>query len=125
MKMYEVLALEEFYLAVKDSKLPLKTAYKLSRLMKRVEEESQFYFQELNKILDEYAKRDEKGEYVFSEDGSSIVIVSGKEQECNDKLIELKTLEVNLKEFGFALDEFENLNLTISQMASILPLIVE
>ena len=86
MKMYEVLSLQEFYVAVKDKKLPLKTAYKLSRLMKRVEEEIQFYNQEFNKILDEYAKK-ENNNFVFSKDGTSIEIIPGKEEECNNKTL--------------------------------------
>lgn len=122
MKMYEVLSLQEFYVAVKDKKLPLKTAYKLSRLMKRVEEEIQFYNQEFNKILDEYAKK-ENNNFVFSKDGSSIEIIPGKEEECNNKIIELKTLEINLNDFSFTLDEFDGIDLTISEMSSLLPLI--
>lgn len=122
MKMYEVLSLQEFYVAVKDKKLPLKTAYKLSRLMKRVEEEIQFYNQEFNKILDEYAKK-ENNNFVFSKDGTSIEIIPGKEEECNNKIIELKTLEVDLNNFSFTLDEFDGIDLTISEMNSLLPLI--
>lgn len=122
MKMYEVLSLQEFYVAVKDKKLPLKTAYKLSRLMKRVEEEIQFYNQEFNKILDEYAKK-ENNNFVFSKDGTSIEIIPGKEEECNNKIIELKTLEVDLNNFSFTLDEFDGIDLTISEMSSLLPLI--
>ena len=124
MKMYEVLSLQEFYVTVKDKKLPLKTAYKLSRLMKRVEEELQFYNQEFNKILDEYAKK-ENNSFVFSKDGSSIEIIPGKEEECNNKIIELKTLEINLDDFSFTLDEFDGIDLTIAQMSSLLPLIKE
>ena len=122
MKMYEVLSLQDFYVAVKDSKLPLKTAYKLSRLMKRVEEEMQFYNQEFSKILDEYAKK-ENNNFVFSKDGTSIEIIPGKEEECNNKIIELKTLEVDLNNFSFTLDEFDGIDLTISEMNSLLPLI--
>ena len=122
MKMHEVLSLQDFYVAVKDSKLPLKTAYKLSRLMKRVEEEMQFYNQEFSKILDEYAKK-ENNNFVFSKDGTSIEIIPGKEEECNNKIIELKTLEIDLNNFSFTLDEFDGIDLTISEMNSLLPLI--
>ena len=46
MKMYEALALQNFYTSVHDKKMPIKTAYKLSRLAKRAEEELQFYQKE-------------------------------------------------------------------------------
>ena len=55
MKMYEVLALQNFYASIQDKRMPIKTAYKLSRLAKRAEEEIQFYQKEFAHIVDEYA----------------------------------------------------------------------
>jgi hypothetical protein len=43
MKLYEVLTIQNFYNLVQDAKLPIKTTYKLTRLMRRVEEEIRFY----------------------------------------------------------------------------------
>ena len=57
MKMYEVLALQNFYASVQDKKMPIKTTYKLSRLARRAEEESQFYQKEFARIVDEYAQK--------------------------------------------------------------------
>lgn len=122
MKMYEVLALQNFYSSIHDKKLPIKTAYKLSRLAKRAEEESQFYQSQFQKIIDEYALK-ENGQLVYSEDMTSIKIIPGKEDECAAKLTELRELEVDMKDFEFSIEEFENLELTIAQMSSILPLI--
>ena len=122
MKMYETLALQNFYASVLDKKMPIKTTYKLSRLAKRVEEEVQFYQKEFARIVDEYALK-ENGELVYSEDMTSIKIIPGKEDECNNKIIELKELEVDLSQFEFTLEEFESLELTLVEMSSILPLI--
>ena len=122
MKMYEVLALQNFYSSIHDKKLPIKTAYKLSRLAKRAEEENQFYQSQFQKIIDEYALK-ENGRLVYSEDKISIKIIPGKEDECVAKLAELRELEVDMQDFEFSIEEFENLELTIAQMSSILPLI--
>ena len=54
---------------------------------------------------------------------TSIKIIPGKEDECAAKLTELRELEVDMKDFEFSIEEFENLELTIAQMSSILPLI--
>jgi hypothetical protein len=40
MKMYEVIGLQNFFATVADKKIPVKTAYKLSKLARRVEEEA-------------------------------------------------------------------------------------
>lgn len=122
MKMYEVLTLQNFYLSVQDKKMPIKTAYKLSRLARRAEEEVQFYQKEFMRIIDEYAQK-ENGQLVYSEDMSSIKIISGKEEECTAKITELKELEVDMSGFEFTINELENLELTLGEMSAIFSLI--
>lgn len=124
MKLYEVLSIQNFYNLVQDAKLPIKTIYKLTRLMRRVEEETRFYQTEFAKIVDEYALK-ENGELVYSDDMTSIKIIEGKEDECSAKIIELKNLEIDLSEFKFSIEEFEKLELSINDMYGILPLITD
>lgn len=124
MKLYEVLLIQNFYNLVQDAKLPIKTTYKLTRLMRRVEEETHFYQTEFAKIVDEYALK-ENGELVYSDDMTSIKIIEGKEDECSAKIVELKNLEIDLSEFKFSIEEFEKLELSINDMYGILPLITD
>lgn len=122
MKMYEVLMLQNFYASVQDKKMPIKTAYKLSRLARRAGEEVQFYQKEYTRIIDEYAQK-ENGQLVYSEDMTSIKIIPGKEEECTAKIIELKELEIDMSNFEFTISELENLELTLGEMDAILSLI--
>lgn len=124
MKLYEVLSIQNFYNLIMNAKLPIKTTYKLTRLMRRVEEEVQFYQTEFAKIVDEYALK-ENGQLVYSEDRTSIKIIGGKEDECNAKIAELKNLEIDLSDFKFSIEEFDNLELSVSDMYGILPLIAD
>lgn len=122
MKMYEVLALQNFYASVQDKKMPVKTAYKLSRLVRKAEEEVQFYQKEFARIVNEYALK-ENGQLVYSDDMTSIKIIPGKEDECNEKIIELKELEIDLTGIEFTIEELENLELTLAEMSAIFSLI--
>jgi hypothetical protein len=122
MKMYEVLALQNFYASVQDKKMPVKTAYKLSRLARKAEEEVQFYQKEFGRIVNEYALK-ENGQLVYSDDMTSIKIIPGKEDECNEKIIELKELEIDLAGIEFTIEELENLELTLAEMSAIFSLI--
>lgn len=122
MKLYQVIALQELFKVIGNQKMSIKTTYKLSKLARRVEEEIAFYQEEFNKILNEYGKKI-NGDYVFSDDGSSIIIIEGKEQECKQKISELQNLEIDLKDFSFSIDEFENLDITLAQFDLIYPLI--
>lgn len=122
MKMYELLALPNFYASIHEKKMPVKTAYKLSKLAKRAEEETQFYQTQFQKIIDEYAMK-ENGQLVYSEDMTSIKIIPGKEAECAQKIAELRELDVEIKDLTFSIDEFENLELTMAEMSALFPLI--
>lgn len=123
MKMYEIIDLSNLYMSIKDIKLPLKTTYKFSRLMRRAEQEMNFYSEEFGKIIETYAKRNEDGNYCFSADGQSIEIIEGKQAECNMKINELRNLEVELNDIKFTIDELECLNLSISELSCLMSLI--
>lgn len=125
MKMYEILDLSNLYNSIKDTKMPIKTTYKFSRLMRRAEQELNFYSQQFQKIIETYAKTDENGNYCFSSDGQSIEIIDGKQAECNTKIMELRNLEVDINDIKFSLDEIDCLNLSITELSCLMSLIEE
>ena len=67
--------------------LPLKAAYKLNKIRKAVEKEGEFYSEKFQEILNDYAKKDENGELVFSENGDQIMIKDDMIDECNKALV--------------------------------------
>ena len=122
MKMYEVLELQNLYNSIANIKLPLKTTYKFTRLMKRAEEEISFYQEKFREIVEEYGVK-ENGEYKLTPDGQSIVIIAGKEVECNQKLAELRNLEVMIEGITFSIDELEGIDLSIQELSCLMSLI--
>ena len=123
MKMYEVLDLQSLYKSIANTKLPLKTTYKFARLMKRTEEELAFYQQKFNEIIEEFGEKEENGQYKIAADGQSIVIIPGKETECNNKLIELRNLDVSIENIKFSVEELESLNVSINELSCLISLI--
>ena len=122
MKMYEVLDLQGLYNNIATIKLPLKTTYKFARLMKRAEEEIAFYQEKFREIVEEYGVK-ENGEYKFTPDGQSIVIIEGKEAECNTKLLELRNLEVQIDNIKFSIEELEGIDVSIQELSCLMSLI--
>ena len=122
MKMYEVLELQNLYNSISNIKLPLKTTYKFTRLMKRAEEELAFYQKKFAEIVEEYGVK-ENGQYKMSPDGQSIIIIPGKEEECNEKLAELRNLEVDIKDIKFSIDELEGIDVSIAELSCLMSLI--
>lgn len=122
MKMYEILDLQTLYASIATIKLPLKTTYKFARLMKRAEEEIAFYQEKFREIVEEYGVK-ENGEYKLTPDGQSVVIVPGKEAECNAKLVELRNLDVQIDNIKFSIEELEGIDVSISELACLMSLI--
>jgi hypothetical protein len=122
MKMYQVLELQNLYNSIANIKLPLKTTYKFTRLMRRAEEEISFYQEKFREIVEEYGVK-ENDEYKLTPDGQSIVIVPGKEIECNKKLAELRNLDVFIDGIKFTIEELEGIDVSISELSCLMPLI--
>lgn len=125
MKMFEVIELSNLYNSIKDDKMPLRTAYKFATLMRQLDAELKFYQSKFAEIVDEYGQKDEQGGYVLTENGNSIAILPGKENECNTKLMDLRNLEVEITGVTFTIDELASFNLSISELTCLLPLIKE
>lgn len=124
LKMWEVLELQTLYNSIMNTKLSLKTTYKFAKLMRKVEEELAFYQKKFNEIIEEFGVK-ENGEYKLTPDGQSIVILPGKEIECNQRLIELRNLDVRIDGITFTIEELEGIDVSISELSCLMPLIEE
>ena len=102
--------------------LPLKVAYKLNKIKKAVEENGEFYATKFQEIIDTYAKKDEKGNLVFSDNGEQIMIQDDKIEECNKALEELQTLTVEIENYNLSIDDFgENIECTPEDLEVLMP----
>ena len=104
------------------AKLPLKSAYKLNKLKKTIDENGEFYANKLQEIIDTYAKKYEDGSYEFSEDGSRIMIQEDKIEECQAALNELEKLTVEIDNFNLSIDDFgDNIECDPAQLEALMP----
>ena len=105
-----------------EANLPLKGAYKINKIRKAVEKEGEFYSTKFQEIIDTYAKKDENGNVVFSEDGDQIIIQDDKIAECNQALAELQKLEVEIDNYNLTIDDLgENLECTPDELDALMP----
>lgn len=109
-----------------DKKLPIKTSYKFTRFFAQLENESKFFNETLQKIIDEYGQRDENGEFILTSDKQGVKIKEDKLDECMNKIDELNNVEVHLEyEPVFSLDELEGLDLEMKYINLLMPYISE
>ena len=105
-----------------DYKLPLKVAYKLNKLKKAIEVEGEFYANKFQEIVDTYAKKDENGQVVFSDDGNQIIIQDGKVEECNKALNDLQELTVEIDNCNLTIDDFgDDIECTPEDLEALMP----
>lgn len=105
-----------------NTTLPLKGAYKLNKIKKAVEKESEFYQEKFQEIVDKYAKKDKNGEIVFSEDGNQIMIKDGMMEECNQALEDLQNLEVAIETYGLSLEDLgDDVECTPDELEALMP----
>lgn len=121
LKMQDILSFVTFYETVKNQKLTMKTAYKLAQLARAVESESTFYRETLSKIIDQYGQKNEQGELIPTEDGTGVKLITGKEEECYKAVFELQNVDIDLPDIQFDIEEFANIELTVTEMGAILP----
>ena len=73
-------------------------------------------------IVNTYAKMDENGQIVFSEDGTQIMIKDGMVEECNKALENLQNLEVQIENYDLTIDDLgEDLECTPDQLEALMP----
>lgn len=124
MRIQKILAMEEAIKNLKSKNLPIKTAYRLLKLAEFVATESDNYRNLFRQILDEYAEKNEDGSFVFSEDGTNVILKKDHIKEANEKVSELNQLEVDVP-YTFDLREFENLEISLKDLAPLMDIIVD
>jgi hypothetical protein len=123
LKMHKVEELSLFLNKVKAQKLPFATAYKLALFMQEVQKHLDFYQGQFRDLLIEYSKKDENGNPAVSEDGQSILLTEETASEANARLLELRTLDVELPDVKFSASELDRIELSPEDMMVAIPLI--
>ena len=67
-KMHQILEFQLFYDKIKEKEMSIKTAYKFSKLISRLDTEIKFYQKKFQSILEKYGEKDEKGNFKLTED---------------------------------------------------------
>lgn len=120
--MEQIMAFNDMDNIFENVNLPLKVAYKMNKLKKAIKTESEFYLDKFRGIIDTYAKRDEDGKYILSEDETQIMIQEDKLDVCNEELVNLQELTVEIDNLGLSIDDFgDNIECTPEDLEPLMP----
>lgn len=98
-----------------DKKMPVKTSYKIMKIIKAIEEEEVFFASKMQEIINEYGEKDENGNYIQTGE-NSIKIKDGKIEECNAKINELNSIEIKIPDYKISLEELELIKLSPKEL---------
>lgn len=124
MKLQTIETLQSSLTQLKSQEMPLRLSYKFSKLLSKIEKDSEFFTEKTREVILKYAEKDENGDFVQTEDGN-IRIQTGKIEEANKAMMELNDIEVEDINITFTLDELESLSIAPEVLQPLLPLIVE
>ena len=119
----DLIKFKPLYEKIKVQTLPIAITYKLTKFFKLLDPEMDFYAQELKKLLEKYAERDDTGALV--RDGENIRLKPSTLNEFNVAFQRLSDLEVDAPDITFSIEELSDLHITVEDFNAFLPFIKE
>ena len=105
-----------------DKKFDIKLQYKLIKIKKAIQEESEIYQEQIFKNCSPYFEIGENGQPKVNPAGG-LKIRDDSIQECNQILNELNNIDVQIPDIYLSIDELEPLDLTLGELEILMPFI--
>lgn len=103
-----------------NEKIPLKTAFKLAKLKKELNEQSDFYDENYRKIIMDCAEFDKNGKIVSNDGGATIQIKPDKVKEVSQRMNELNELTAEIKDYKFKIEEFGEIEIDAKTLVELM-----
>ena len=103
--------------SLKDKSFNIQTQYKILKLQKSIIEEKVIVDELLNKVIEDYCKRDDNNQPIFGENGN----YTFREEDLNEilsRIEEINNTDIQVPDIYFSLDELEGLGLTLDELRS-------
>ena len=95
-----------------------RTAYQLGKIIKAADEELEMFNDTRAKLLDEFAKKDENGEYIL-DSNNSYTFDGDNMKEFMNALNQVLNLDISINAGKVKLDDLEDLDFTPAQMVQL------
>lgn len=107
---------------IKTKTFSIDTQYKFLKLLKVAKEEESYVDEQQVFLLENYAEKNERGQFIMSQDGG-FKIKQECLSECTQKILEINNRQVQLPDLYFSLDELAPLELTLEELELLEPFI--
>jgi|688.fasta_scaffold371448_1 hypothetical protein len=90
-----------------SKELPIKVSYSFSKLLKKIKSEGEIYFEQKDKLIDQYAEKNENNEIIQTQENGMISIKITNMAEYNSKLEELGNIEFDVEFNPISIDDLK------------------
>lgn len=101
----------------------IQVGYKVMKFLKAIENDTTFYNTKLTEIVQEYVEKD--GDKIKTDERGNFVIAKDKIPECNNKIVDLGNVEIEVNLPSFKLEDFTECDFTLEELSILEPLISE
>lgn len=101
--------------AISEKQLPIKVSYALAKNIGKIESELKVYNKERNKLLDQYATKDKKGEFKFDKEGQ-VIFKDGCKEKWDKDINELLEIENEIDIHKFNINELEGYSISPGEL---------
>ena len=105
------------------TRIKLRTSYEIANFLYQTENSANFYVENFQQIVSTYGARDENNNLLNN--GYSVTIKEECLEECEEKVVELNKIEVEIPSLSIYLYDFENEYIDISILRPLLPYILK
>ena len=101
----------------------IQVGYKVMKFLKSIENDVAFYDSKLIEIAEECAERD--GDELKTDEKCNIILAQDKITEWNNKITDLRNVEIEVNLPCFKLEDFSECDFTLKELSILEPLISE
>lgn len=104
--------------SIAQKQLPVKASYAIAKNISHIESELKIYNEERQKLIDKYAKKDNKGNVKADKNGQ-IQFKEGCKEKWNKDIAELLNIENDIEIHKFNINELSGLNVSPAELKTI------
>ena len=101
----------------------IQNGYKVNKFIKNIEQDNLFYNTKLFEIIQDCAEKD--GDEIKTIENGNFIVAEDKISECNDRVVELQNIEVEVNLPSFKLEDFRQCTFSLKELSVLEPLISE
>lgn len=124
MKICELIKIREELVNLSKEKIKLRSSFNIAKFLSQTEQDTQFFQNKLLGLIEKYGQRDENGQFILENNGTSIQIQQEHIEECQQGLSEINNYEIEIPSLKIYYNDLPE-GLSISTLFNIMDYILE